>query len=109
MKLNHAIETVNPATVGKAFGKACLASCQKVLAQIRKARETLFEEARGALKSQEQLLRLALNEAEALAWETRYPHLVFPTLAAEKIQAVAAWDAHQRSVRNTLPAAALAA
>jgi hypothetical protein len=45
---------------------------------------------------QEQLVRLALNEAEALARQTWYPHLVFPDLAAEKIQAVAAWENRQR-------------
>jgi hypothetical protein len=43
---------------------------------------------------------LALNEAEALAWETEYPYLVFPTLAAEKAQAVAKWQVRQHLIRN---------
>jgi len=46
------------------------------------------------------LLHLALNEAEALAWQTEYPHLVFPTLALEKAQAVANWLTRQRSMRS---------
>ncbi len=92
----------------KAFGKACVASCQKVLAQITAAREAIFAESREALKSRERLLRQALNEAEAVAWQTMYPHLVFPTLAEEKVQAVIAWNAHQRAVRLATPAFALA-
>jgi hypothetical protein len=93
----------------RAFGKACVASCQRILAQITAAKEAVFAESHQALKSQERLLRLALNEAEATAWETKYPHLVFPVLATEKVQAVIAWDAHQQSVRRTNQAFALAA
>ena len=37
------------------------------------------------------LFRLALNEAEALARQTDYPHLFFPSLAMERVQAVVAW------------------
>jgi len=33
----------------------------------------------------------ALNEAEAAAWQTMFPHLVFPALATEKVQAAIAW------------------
>jgi DNA-binding FrmR family transcriptional regulator len=91
----------------KAFGKACVTSCQKVLTQITAAKEAILAESREALKSQERLLPQALNEAEAVAWQTMYPHLVFPTLAEEKVQAVITWDAHQQSVRRTNPAFAL--
>jgi hypothetical protein len=45
-----------------------------------------------------QLLRLALNEAEALAWDASFPHLWFPLLAEEKAQEVAAWHAHQSAI-----------
>jgi hypothetical protein len=79
-----------------AFGKACLNGCKKILAQIRNAKETILAEARATLKVQEQMLRLAVNEAEALAWQTLYPQLVFPNLALEKVRGVAAWNNHQR-------------
>ena len=59
------------------FSSACMKSCKKVLAQIGSAKDAIFAEARGTLKVQDQMLRLALNEAEALAWQTLYPHLVF--------------------------------
>jgi hypothetical protein len=44
------------------------------------------------------LARLALNEAEALAWQTGVPHLVFPELADEKIRELAAWRERQMAV-----------
>ena len=87
----------------------CLRSCRKILAEIRKAKDAIFAEARGTLDTHERMLRLALNEAEALAWQTEYPHLVFPALAAEKVHAVADWNRHQRTVWQTDPLFALAA
>ena len=70
---------------------ACAASCKKLLASIAKARNALVAEFRKQIAPYDHLLDLALNEAEALAWQTSYPHLVFPTLAAEKAHAVVEW------------------
>ena len=95
MKTNLTIENNGNAGAGSALKTACLASCKKILAQVRAARANIFAESRAALKGQERILKLALNEAEALAWQTVYPHLLFPALAAEKIQAVARWNQHQ--------------
>lgn len=78
------------------FGKSCLNSCMEALARINNVKETIMAEARETLKVQDQLLRLALSEAEALAWQTLYPHLVFPDLAAEKIRSAAKWSNRQR-------------
>jgi hypothetical protein len=88
---------------------ACRAICRKIRAQISAVKEAIFAEASRALTAPERLVRLALNEAEAAAWQTEYPHLVFPALATEKIRAVAAWNAHQRSVRQSRLNIALAA
>lgn len=82
--------------VGGSFGNACRASCQKVLAQIRGVKTAIFDESLAALNGHERMLKLALNEAEALAWQTVYPHLFFPALATEKIQGVADWNLRQR-------------
>jgi predicted secreted hydrolase len=68
------------------------------LAQIGRAKDAIFAEARDTLEVQDQMLRLVLNEAEALAWQTRFPHLFFPALAVEKVQEAAAWDSRQRAV-----------
>jgi gamma-glutamyl phosphate reductase len=83
--------------------QACLASCQKILAQAKVA---IFTEWEAALATQKRLLQLALNEAEAQAWQTQYPHLVFPVLAVEKVQAVVAWNRRQQSLRTVTALAA---
>jgi hypothetical protein len=98
MKTNELNEGRKNTSVGVAFSKACINCCRKILGQIRNAREMLLAEAREKLKGQEKLLRLAVNEAEALAWQTLYPQLVFPMLAVEKIRGVAAWSDQQRSL-----------
>jgi hypothetical protein len=85
---------------GGLIRQACGASCRKIRAQIAGVKEAFFAEASRAFSAPEQLVRLALNEAEAAAWQTKYPHLFFPTLAAEKIREVADWNAHQQSVRQ---------
>jgi hypothetical protein len=84
----------------RSFVQTCLGSCRKVLAQINKTKEAIADEFRGRLD--ERLLHLALNEAEALAWQTGYPGLLFPALATEKAQGVAQWNQHQKAVRKTM-------
>jgi hypothetical protein len=73
-----------------------VASCEKFAVAIEQAKEGLVQEFGGQLAGHESVLRLALNEAEALAWETNYPHLVFATLAMEKAQAAANWENRQQ-------------
>ena len=97
MKANERNNGPENSSQKKSFGKSCLNSCMEALARINNAKEALLAEARDTLKVQEKLLRLALNEAEALAWQTLYPQLVFPDLAAEKIQGAAKWSHRQRS------------
>jgi hypothetical protein len=46
------------------------------------------------------LLKAALNEAEALAWQTPYPHLLFPLLAQEKAAEAQKWAIQQRTIRE---------
>src|SRR5277367_1972884 len=73
----------------------CAHSCKKLLAEIEQVKNKIGDEFRDAMESHQNLFRLALSEAEAMAWQTAYPQLVFPSLAAEKIQAVAAWRTRQ--------------
>jgi hypothetical protein len=70
--------------------------CEKALVQIKQAKRELVQKFGGQLAGHESVLRLALNEAEALAWDTHYPHLVFATLAMEKAQAAATWETRQQ-------------
>lgn len=82
------------------FAKSCVAECKKLLARIDAAKSNVIREFTDAMDGHEQVLRLAVNEAEAIAWETEFPYLVFPTLALEKAQEAAHWADHQRYVRN---------
>lgn len=102
-------ESETKTSAGATLRSTCAACYQKVLAQISAAREAIFAESRQTLAAHDRLVRLALNEAEALAWQTTYPHLVFPTLAQEKIQTLAAWNINQQSVRRSSPIFAFAA
>jgi hypothetical protein len=103
------ISTIDNRGNGGWSRNACRAICRKIRAQIAGVKEAIFEEFSRAFPAPERLVRLALNEAEAVAWQTKYPHLVFPALATEKVHAVAAWNAHQQSVRQSRPDIALAA
>ena len=88
--------------------QVCVNSYQKLAAQVEQAKQNLLADFRKTLGVPERLCRLALNEAEALAWQTEFPHLLFPTLAMEKIQAVAGWSAKQHWLRVKNSAAAVA-
>lgn len=82
------------------LAKRCVQSCKKLLTGIKQARNRIANEFHETVKTHGQLVQLALNEAEAIAWQTAYPHLLFPALAVEKVQAVAAWQTRQQSVQR---------
>jgi hypothetical protein len=86
-----------------------LAPCRRCLARLEQVKASVLSEFRGQLESHERLLELAVGEAEALAWQTGFPQLVFPALAWEKARAVTTWHARQRSLQRTDPLRALAA
>ena len=98
MKTIERSENLNGLRAGTAFSKACQECYDAIMEQIRGARETILAEARKTLHIQERFLRLAVNEAEGVAWQTMYPQLVFPDLAKEKIQRVLQWSRRQRRI-----------
>jgi len=57
----------------------------------------------------QRLIRLALNEAEALAAQTGVSELVLPTLAEEKVSALKKWAVRQEALRKNGAAWSLAA
>jgi hypothetical protein len=91
------------------FANRCLQSCKVFLAEIEQAKKMIANDFNETLDTHGNLFRLALNEAEALAWQTDYPHLVYPTLAMERVQAVVAWRRRQQSVQQPRLAFARAA
>ena len=60
-------------------------------------------------KETQRLIRLALNEAEALAVQSGVPELVMPSLAEEKVVALRKWAARQAVVGGQRPELSLAA
>jgi len=86
------------------FGDRCVASCRNLLAQLENVKANVVAEFRDKLEEHQHVLELAVNEAEALAWQTGFPQLFFPTLATEKARAVAGWHRQQRLIqRHTSP------
>src|SRR6266536_1443802 len=76
---------------------------------VAAARALIETEFSSLSKLQPRVLQLALNEAEALAWQTGFPQLFFPLLAVEKASAVAAWHLRQQFIRRTEPILSLSA
>lgn len=97
--MNNTASTKSNGTV-KNFSAACVASCRKLVAQIAEAKENLLAEFHETFSAPDRLVRLAVNEAEAEAWATEFPQLFFPTLAQEKVLAVATWNSHQKTIRG---------
>jgi hypothetical protein len=95
--------------VTQKIANACLAQCQKLFTQVQQAKDNVVAEFRSTFGPQQKLLRLAVNEAEALAWQTDYPHLVFPSLALEKVNTAASWQQRQQLIRRPQFAYAFAA
>ena len=96
--MNSNTESNLPNTKSSTLKQTCVSACRKILAQMNRAKKSVLAEFRDRFQIPEHLLTLALNEAEALAWETAYPHLVFLDLAAEKAQALLTWQGNQRSI-----------
>jgi len=101
MKQRSNCEVSAAAVRGDGWNDFCAAVHQRLVNRMAAVKAAVFAEAYGRLGTQERLLRLALNEAEAVAWASNYPQLIFPTLASEKVQAVLAWNNQQQSLRRS--------
>jgi hypothetical protein len=81
---------------------------RELAVQVASIKHGLVREFGTAIGGNRDLLKSALNEAEAIAWQTPFPHLLFPVLAEEKASAVSRWAARQRSVRRASSVISLA-
>jgi hypothetical protein len=102
-------EKLNRRAKSKCAAAVPLRSCGKLLGQLDQVKLSVLQKFQPKAASEERFLRLALNEAEALAWQTPYPHLFFPVLAEEKAASMKQWSARQRLVKETSPIMAFAA
>jgi len=86
-----------PAHRGR-FRTACGRSCQGALARLAAVKAQVERGFGQTMAGHDQLLKAALNEAEALAWRTPYPHLLFPLLADEKAAEARKWATRQQAI-----------
>lgn len=100
MTTNQTTKSANKVGLVTGFKQACLKSCDKVIGRIKEAKAAILAEAQGRAQASDLMLRLAVAEAEAIAWQTGVPHLIFPTLAMERVQAITNWNDRQESVRR---------
>src|SRR5689334_8895916 len=68
---------------------------------VAKVKRTVLDDYTDLTGEHTGILKLALNEAEALAWDTNFPELFYPALAKEKAESALTWHRRQRSVRRT--------
>jgi hypothetical protein len=94
------IKTEINGRIPTSFLRVCLNGCRAIRERIQNVKDQIFRQHRELLKGQERLLRLALNEAEAIAWQTDYPFLVFPELAAEKAATTVTWQRRQKVIQR---------
>ena len=88
------------------FGDRCVASCRKLLAQLEDVKANVVAEFRDKLEEHQHVLELAVNEAEALAWQTGFPQFVSSPHACHRESAlrVAGWHRHHQLIqRHTSP------
>jgi hypothetical protein len=79
----------------------CVRACKKVIADLNSLKTRMIEQFQAGTDAPDHWVRQTVNEAEALAWQTGFPHLFFPDLVEEKVRKLADWQRHQRLVRAT--------
>jgi|ERR1041385_7898441 hypothetical protein len=89
--------TNNPSSK-KSVTEFCRNTCRRIISQLERVKDRLQFEFSTEQKLDPRLVSLALNEAEAEAWRTGFPQLVFPMLAEEKAGAVAQWSSRQKRI-----------
>ena len=77
---------------------------QKLVAKINEHKAGLLAQFNHESELSLHLARLAINEAESLAWSTPYAHFFLPALVEEKIQCARQWANRRSRVGNGLPA-----
>ena len=109
MQMKALIETNTTFRNPQATVNSLLPATEVLPRVIQSLKGSIFAEFRSRPVIHKTMLALALNEAEALADETEFPLLVFPALAREKAEAVAAWSARNAALQNQQFIPALAA
>ena len=78
----HTATIANCTPISSSFPTA---ACRKFLRAISDLRDKLESRYAPSQPHDAELVRASFAEAEALAWETSFPHLFLPLLAEEKV------------------------
>jgi hypothetical protein len=92
-------QPVQPGSFGR-LRAACAYCYQEALRRLTAVKARVEREFGQEMAGYEPLLKAAINEAEAVAWQTPYPHLFFPVLAEEKAAEAQQWAGHQRAIQE---------
>jgi hypothetical protein len=92
-------QPVQPGSFGR-LRAVCSDCYQGALRRLNAVKARIEREFGQDMGGYEPLLKAAINEAEAVAWQTPYPHLFFPALAEEKATEARQWAGHQRVIRE---------
>lgn len=78
----------------------CTEACRTAGRKLKQLEEQLTERLTAEIRDgvPQKLIQQAMNEAEALAWSTRYPLLFLPVLAEEKIEGARQWTSRQQQI-----------
>jgi len=95
---------MNPAAQGKSARTQAAHFHEKLAARLNDYKVALLEKLSNEPETFLHFARLAVNEAESLAWSTPYAHFFLPALVEEKIQCARQWANRQSRVGNGLPA-----
>lgn len=78
----------------------CTELCRNAARKLKQLEEQLAKKLAAEVEGSvpQQLIRQAMNEAEALAWATRYPLLFLPDLAEEKVLSARQWNRRQQQI-----------
>ncbi len=78
----------------------CLRACGKIAREFARVKSELTQQFQSLLDVPDPWLQQTVNEAEALAWQTGFPHLLFPVLAEEKVRKLGRWYSHQQMIQG---------
>jgi hypothetical protein len=78
----------------------CTEACRTATRKLKQLEEQLTQRITAEIQGgvPQQLIQQAMNEAEALAWSTKFPLLFLPELAEEKILSVRQWANRQHQI-----------
>jgi hypothetical protein len=87
-------------TNGRGLKARCADACRGAVRKLRQLEEQFAAKLIAEVQSgvPRRLVEQAINEAEALAWNTQFPLLFLPELAEEKIEGARQWARRQQDI-----------